>query len=448
MKTAREVVLLTLSACEKEGAWAGAYLSGALRQEGISGKEGALALRLCYGVLQNRMLCDFYISEFCTVPLRKLERMVLNALRLGAYQLLFLDKIPESAAVNESVKLVKKYSKNPKSAGLVNAVLRTMVRNQDHLPEVTGKNRIWQLSVQYSHPEWFVKEMYMRLGTEELEAFLRANNTEAPLSLQINPLKTDLETLQENLEIHLKGQVHPWLENCLELRQSGGPEQLDGWAQGLFWIQDPAAKLAVMAASPQKGWRVLDACSAPGGKSFAAAAQMKNIGQIQACDIHSRKLKLVQEGANRLGFSCIQTEVQDAGAFRAEWADQFNLVIADLPCSGMGVIRKKPDIRYHDPEPMKMLPKVQEHLLDCLSRYVKPGGVLLYSTCTVLKRENEDVVASFLADHPAFDLEGFSLPCPYGEAKEGMITLWPQRQGTDGFFISRMRKKDKGVIDD
>ncbi len=443
MKTAREIALLTLSACEKEGAWAGAYLSSAVNREHLDPRESALALRLCYGVLQNRALCDFYLSHFCTVPLKKLEDKILNAMRLGVYQLLFLDKIPASAAVNESVKLAKKYGKNPRSPGLVNAVLRGVIRNQDNLPPISTQDPVEYLSIQYSHPEWLVKEIYLTLGesVEETEAYLKANNTEANLTLQINPLKATLDAVQNNWKEPDKAMVHAWLPDCLEMRQSGSLEQLDGWKEGLFWIQDPAAKMAVMAATPQKGWKVLDACAAPGGKSFAAAALMENIGSIYACDIHKRKLQLVEEGAARLGFSCIQTEVQDTGKLREEWEQQFDLVIADLPCSGMGVIRKKPDIRYHLPEPMEALPAVQKRLLRCLSHYVKSGGILLYSTCTILKRENEEVVASFLADQSEFVLEAFSLPCPRGDAAEGMLTLWPQVQGTDGFFIARMRRK-------
>ncbi|MGI6497694.1 MAG: 16S rRNA (cytosine(967)-C(5))-methyltransferase RsmB [Oscillospiraceae bacterium] len=443
MKTAREVALLTLSANGEEGAWTGAYLNNAVNREHFDHRESALALRLCYGVLQNRALCDFYLSQFCTVPLRKLENKILNAMRLGVYQILFLDKIPISAAVNESVNLAKKYGKNPRSPGLVNAVLREVVRHQDKLPTIPTKDPIEYLSIRYSHPKWLVKEIYFALKKDikETEACLNANNTEASLTLQINPLKATPETLKSSLENQSRATPHPWLPGCLEVRQSGSLEQLAGWQDGLFWVQDPAAKLAVMAAAPQKGWKVLDACAAPGGKSFAAAALMENTGSIFACDIHKRKLQLVEEGAARLGFSCIQTEVQDAGKQRAEWEQQFDLVIADLPCSGLGVIRKKPDIRYHTPEPMEALPSVQKRLLRTLSRYVKPGGTLLYSTCTILTRENEDVVAAFLDEHSEFSLEAFSMPCPNGNATEGMLTLWPQVQGTDGFFIARMRRK-------
>ncbi len=441
MKTAREIALLTLSACSKEGAWAGAYLNSAIRREGLDSREGALALRLCYGVLQNRLLCDFYLSHFCTTPLKKLEDHVLNTLRMGLYQLLFLDKIPNSAAVNESVKLAKKYGKNPRSSGLVNAVLRAVIRNQQNLPSVPEKDPAERLSIQYSHPQWLVKELCEILTEKDTERFLKANNTEAPVTLQINPLKTSLQAVQENWEGPGNLTVHKWLPDCLQVDHGGDLEKVKGWSEGQFWVQDPAAKLAVMAAGPQKGWRVLDACSAPGGKSFAAAALMENEGSIHACDIHQRKLSLVEKGAARLGFTCIQTEIQDAGTRRGEWEGQFDLVIADLPCSGMGVIRKKPDIRYHAPDSMKRLPEIQKRLLNNLSHYVKPGGILLYSTCTILKRENEEVVASFLTDRRDFSLEAFSLPCPLGNASGGMLTLWPQIQGTDGFFIARMRRE-------
>lgn len=444
MKTAREIALRTLVAVEQEGAWAGAYLSQAVDREGLSHRDGALALRLCYGVLQNRTLCDFYLAHFCAMPLSKLERPVWNALRLGVYQLLFLDKIPASAAINESVKLAKRYGKHPRAAGLVNAVLRNLHRNRDALPDVPTKDPVKRLSLLYSHPEWLVKEICLTLGEAEAEAFFQANNREAPLAVQANPVQTTAASLLARWEGDENGRTatpHPWLPDCLELQGAGNPARLAGWGEGLFWVQDPAAKLSVLAAAPQAGWQVLDACAAPGGKSFAAAAEMGNAGQITACDIHPRKLQLVAEGASRLGFSCIQTAVQDAGAFREDWAQRFDLVLADLPCSGMGVIRKKPDIRYHPPEPMERLPEVQLRLLSNLSRYVKPGGVLLYSTCTVLRRENQDVVSAFLKGHPAYVPEPFSLPCPQGTAAEGQVTLWPQKQGTDGFFIARLRRK-------
>ena len=233
--------------------------------------------------------------------------------------------------------------------------------------------------------------------------------------------------------------AHPWLAGCMILSNTGNVECLDAFQRGLFYVQDAAARLAVMAADPQTGMRVLDACSAPGGKSFAAAIAMGDSGSIVSCDIHPHKQRLIEAGAKRLGLSCICAETQDSTQHRPDFEQTFDLVIADVPCSGLGVIRKKPDIRYKDPAPMEGLPAVQRRILNTVCTYVKPGGVLLYSTCTLLKRENEDIVAGFLKDNHDFTLEGFTLLEPIGGC-EGQLTLWPHRHGTDGFFIAKMRR--------
>lgn len=208
-------------------------------------------------------------------------------------------------------------------------------------------------------------------------------------------------------------------------------------------VQDAAAKLAALAAAPQPGWDVLDACAAPGGKSFAAAMEMKNSGQLTSCDIQPKKVKLIRSGAKRLGITSLNAEVANGRAFRPEWENRFDLVIADVPCSGLGIIRKKPDIRYKEPDMLENLPGIQQELLSNLSRYAKPGGVLLYSTCTVLQRENQQNVKDFLNGHSEYTLEGFDLPQPIGRVEEGMLTLWPHIHGTDGFFMAKLRKSCK-----
>lgn len=442
MKTARELALITLDACARGGAWAGSYLSDAVLSEEMDARESALALRLCYGVLQNRALLDFYLSHFCTSPYRRLEEQVRNCLRIGAYQLLFLDKIPSSAAVNESVNLAKKYGRNPRAPGLVNAILRTLDRNRDKLPELPSEDPEVYLALKYSHPEWFVKELCLMLGSEGAEQFLAADNAETPSLLQINTLRTTATETEKQMKAQKANiRPHSWLKDCLELREGGRLERYGAFSEGAFWVQDAAARLSVLAASPEPGWNVLDTCSAPGGKSFAAALDMENQGKITACDIHPRKLRMVEEGAARLGLTCIETCIQDAGAQKRDWANVFDLVIADLPCSGFGVIRKKPDIRYRPKELLAGLPGLQCALLDNVSGYVRPGGVLLYSTCTVFSRENEDVVHNFLKMHTDFSLEAFHLPGPAGMAEKGYITLWPHLHETDGFFIAKMRKK-------
>jgi 16S rRNA (cytosine967-C5)-methyltransferase len=233
--------------------------------------------------------------------------------------------------------------------------------------------------------------------------------------------------------------LHPWLPGCLTVSATGDLERLPAFQKGWFYVQDPAARLAVLAAGPEPGWSVLDACAAPGGKSFAAAIAMGDRGRVISCDIHPHKKKLLQAGAERLGLSILQAETQDSTQRRPEWAGAFDLVIADVPCSGLGVIRKKPDIRYKDPAPLAGLPRVQRDILNAVSDCVKPGGILLYSTCTLLERENEAVATGFLAEHPEFVLEPFALPGPAGQT-EGQLTLWPHRHGTDGFFIARLRR--------
>ena len=437
---ARETALLTLDACEKQGAWSNVHLKKAIRADGLDRRDAALASRLCFGVLQNKLLLDFYIGKFSTVKPEKLEPRVRQTLRLGLYQLLFLDKVPEHAAVNESVALARRYSRNPRSAGLVNAVLRAFLRQKDALPAVEGKDRVETLSLRYSHPRWLAESFVSRLDMEEAEALLRLNNEQPPTCVQVNTLQTTFEALAEALRgSEAEAQPHPWLKNCLLLSGTGDLEKLDSFQNGDFYVQDAASRLAVLACGVKPGGRVLDACAAPGGKSFAAAIQMENEGEVVSCDIHPHKIRLIQAGAARLGLTCVHAREQNAREFVQEWEGAFDAVLADVPCSGLGIIRKKPDIRYKDPKPMEGLPAVQRSILDNVSRYVKPGGVLLYSTCTLLQRENEDVVAAFLEAHPEFVLAPFTLPGSVG-ACGGSITLWPQRHGTDGFFVAKMRR--------
>lgn len=440
-QTARETALLALSACERQGAWSDGFLKKTLREAGLDSRDAALATRLCFGVLQNRLLLDFYIGKFSTTRPEKMEIKVRNALRLGVYQMAFMTKIPHNAAVNESVELTKKHCKNPRAAGMVNGVLRNVSRNIDRLPVIESGSREEYLSIRYSHPLWLVREFTALLGSEEAEALLEADNGQPPITAQINTCRATMEqTLERLAEAGVEAQPHPWLPDCLVLAGTGNLEHLTAFREGLFYIQDPAARLAVEVADPKPGMKVLDACAAPGGKTFASAIRMDGEGEIQSCDIHAHKEKLIQAGAERLGFDCIKTAVMDGKKHRPAFENAFDVVIADVPCSGLGIIRKKPDIRYKDPEPLAGLPAVQSAILDNVATYVKPGGVLLYATCTLLERENGDVVRDFLDRNKGFTLEKFQLPEPLGRADNGMFTFWPQRHGTDGFFIAKLRR--------
>ncbi len=434
---ARETALNVLIACRKEGAWSNGVLKDYTRRDGLDSRDAALAARLCYGVLQNRGKLDFYLKQLLTGKLKDLHPAVRDILHLGLYQLYEMDKIPQSAAVNESVTLAKKYCRKLRNAsGLVNGVLRNAVRSKDTLKQPKTLADI------YSHPQKLIDLLKDSLGGKCLEPMLKANNDFAPMVAQVNTLRTTAPELTELLEKeNVKTQPHPWLTDCLVLRATGDVEKLEAFQKGLFYIQDAAAKLSVLCAQLPENARVLDCCAAPGGKSFAAAIAMSGTGKITSCDIHPHKIQLIQKGAARLGISNLTARVQDASAFNPEWENAMDAVIADVPCSGYGIIRKKPDIRYKDPDTMLDLPGLQLAILRNQSRYVKPGGLLLYSTCTLLRRENEAVVEAFLQENPDFSPEVLPLPEVFPTNTTGMLTLVPGEYDTDGFFICRLRRK-------
>lgn len=434
---ARQTALNVLIACRKEAGWSNAVLKQYLSRDRLDRRESALATRLCYGVLQNRLKLDFYLSQLLTGKTKDLHPVVRDILHLGIYQLFEMDKIPVSAAVNEAVTLAKQYCPRQKNApGLVNAVLRKADRERETLAQPRSYVE------KYSHPQKLVDLLKGYVGKEALEPMLRANNDIPPMVVQVNSLRTSAGELTRLLEQEEIGvQPHSWLPDCLVLSGTGDLEQLDAFRQGLFYVQDAAARLSVLCAQLPENARVLDCCAAPGGKSFAAAIAMKGTGSVTSCDIHPHKITLMENGAKRLGLTNLTARVQDASCFLPEWENAMDAVIADVPCSGYGIIRKKPDIRYKDPDTMKELPALQGKILANQARYLRPGGVLIYSTCTLVRQENEQLVERFLQEHPDFTLEPLPLPAPFPENTSGMLTLVPGQYDTDGFFICRMRRR-------
>ena len=389
-------------------------------------------------MLQNRALLDFYLGQYCDQSFEKLEPFIRDVLRLGAYQILLMDRVPDSAAVSQAVEMVK-HHRRQRAAGMVNAVLRRLSGEKGSLPAIPRGEEAEYLSLRYSHPKWLTERLLDLLGMEEAEEFLRLDNEPAPVVVQRNPLRCGREefvTYWEQAGASLE--AHPWMSDCWLLTGAGDLEEQAAFQEGWFLVQDAAAKAAVLAAGPEPGQRVLDVCAAPGGKTFSAAMAMEDRGEIISCDIHPHKLALIEKGAERLGLACVRTELADGRENRAAWNESFDLVLCDVPCSGLGIIRKKPDIRYKDSKKLAGLPRVQRAILDNACRYVRPGGVLLYATCTILPEENSRVTAAFLAAHPDFHQEPFRLPG--GEETDGSLTLWPQRHGTDGFYICKMRR--------
>ena len=439
---AREAAFKTLEAYRRSKAWPDLTLGALIDIYSITERDAALATHIASGVMQNMALLDYYVASFSSLPLKKIQPNVLDVLRLSVYQIVFLTKVPHRASVDQGVALAKRHS-NPRAAGFVNADLRKAAHAAEDglLPEVTADSELMRLSIQYSHPEWLVEMLCERLGCDGAEALLAANNAQdTPVFANVNTLQANVGDVLYSLEIDgVQADRHEWLDDCIELRGSGKLRRLRSLIDGDIYIQDPASRLAVIAAGVKPGDFVIDGCSAPGGKAFAAAISMRDRGRIAACDVSAKKLHLVEDGAARLGLGIIEAVERDASESFEGFAGRADVVLADVPCSGFGIIRKKPEIRYKSEHDVSVFPEAQKRILSTLAQYVKPGGSLLYSTCTVLRRENEDVVDSFLGENAMFSREAFTLP-GIGEVPDGMITLWPHIHGTDGFFICRFRR--------
>ena len=436
---ARQTALDVLIACRKRAAWSNGVLKDYIERDKLDRRDAALATRLCYGILQHRGLLDFFLKQLLTGNIKDLHPLVRDILHMGLYQIYELDKVPDSAAVNESVTLAKKYCRWQRSApALVNAVLRNAVRTKGTLKIPTT------LEDRYSHPKELISLLGSYVGQEKLEPMLAANNDTPLTAVQVNTLRTTTEALMEELKSEdVVALPHSWMPDCLVLSNTGNLEKLKAFKEGLFYVQDAASRLAVMCAQIPQGEdiRVLDCCAAPGGKTFAAAIAMGGKGKVRSADIHRHKTTLIQHGADRLGLHNVLVREQDATENHPTWHGKMDVVLADVPCSGYGIIRKKPDIRYKDPKDMERLPELQLKILCKQAQYVKPGGVVIYSTCTLVRGENECVVEAFLKHHPDFVIEKLPLPGNFPINESGMLALVPGEYDTDGFFIAKLRRK-------
>ena len=402
--TGREAAVRALLAWEKQGAWSDAFLDALFRRERLPARERALAQQLCCGVIQNRTALDWYLQPYVRGTLQPSVRAIL---RTAVYQLAFLDRIPTAAAVDTAVELAKGFA-NPAAARVVNAILRRLTSAP--LPALPGGEDGESLALRYSHPRWLVDIWLERLGPENCRRMLEADNTVPPVLLRVNRLRADPETVSAALTAEGADFSPLALWDGFFALGSGSAAELRAFREGLVTVQDPAAALPVLCAGVTPGMRVLDACAAPGGKSFLLAQEMQDRGEILACDIHERKLDRLRSGAERLGIRCIRTMAGDARKPAAELRAAFDLVLADVPCSGMGVIRKKPEIRWKSREELASLPGIQWEILNSLAECVRPGGQLVYSTCTLLREENEAVIEAFLSQREDFHPAPLLLP--------------------------------------
>ena len=430
----REIAYLTLLRAASAEQYSNLALDSAIRKYHLTGADRAFFTQLIYGTIEREISLDWYIRCFSSVKQEKIEPGVMILLRMGIFQLLFLDRIPDSAAVNETVSLAKTHLHKGVS-GFINAVLRSIARSKSSLPmpeEGTAEYR----SVRYSCPVWLCRLWADSYGEERAERLL-AETLKHPLpTLRVNTLRITRRDLLAQLQAEgVACTPTQFSENGIQLSENLPISEFNALQNGLCFIQDEASQLCAEALQAEPGLRVLDACACPGGKSFSCAISMENRGTVIAADLHESKLSLVERGAARLGITSLTAAVQDASKLREEWIGSFDRVLCDVPCSGLGVLAKKPDLRRKKPEDIARLPELQYKILCRNAEYVKPGGLLVYSTCTLHPAENEENTVRFLREHPDF------VPCADRMPKAlASVTLFPDEFGTDGFFLAKFTR--------
>ena len=437
--TVRELALSLLSDYEVSGKYVNLSLSSHSADK-LSPQERGFLTVLLYTTVERKITYDYYIGAISGRSLDKIDQVTLNILRLGMCQIVHIDSVPNHAAVNETVALAR----NPGEKSFVNGVLRQAARlkAEGKLPLPPREKKLSRyLSVAYSFPLWLVKHFISLYGEEATEKLLDRFNTARYTDLTVNLTKTT----KENLVSLLKDaglEPESFIDSPLTVRlpESVNPRCLPGFEDGLFFVQDAACAVSAEALEVDRGHRVIDVCACPGGKSFAAAILSGN-GEVYSFDIHDSKLSLVENGAERLGLRNVRVGECDATKPREELFGSFDRVICDVPCSGLGVLAKKPDIRHKDNESLQNLPELQYEILEASANYLKDGGILVYSTCTLNPEENERVVERFLDGHKEFSSVDFAVGDIQSEG--GMLTLLPHVHGTDGFFIAKIRKEKK-----
>lgn len=427
---ARELALKILYKIDQENAYSNIELNQQLKENNkkLNDKDVGLISEIVYGVTTWRLTLDEIIKKYSKIKIKKISPWILNILRMGSYQIIFLDKVPKSAAVNESVNLAKRYGHNS-SSNFVNAILRK-IEKKDYEELFEIKDDIEKISKTTSMPEWIIKELLKNNDIKKVEKICQNSNIKPKVSIRINNLKiTKQELLKKLEEKNIKYQETDY-KDFLILDKVKNIESLDLFKEGYFTIQDISAGLTASILQAKDGENILDACSAPGGKTTYIAELMKNKGNIEAWDIHEHRTKLVQENAKRLGINIIKTKVKDATQYDEKYNERFDKILLDVPCLGIGVIKRKPDIKWQrKPEDIYEITKIQKIILKNCSQYLKKGGELVYSTCSILKEENEDIIFEILKQNKDFEI-----------TKNSIINIVPDCE-KDGFFICKLHKK-------
>ncbi len=437
MQNARRFTKDLLKVCFEKSSYSNILLDNALVKSDLSKQDKRFAANLFYGVIERRITLDAVINKYSKRPVEKLSSDILQILRMAVYQLLYMDSVPDRAAVYESVKLAKT-KKNPALCGYVNGVLRAFLRDGKRIPE--SNDEIDNLSVKYSCPKWLIEKWISEYGKDLALDMLETSVGRPPVTARLNVLKMPADEIVDGLrKSGIVTKTRNEVNNCVEFFDVGEISDLKAYNDGLFHIQDISSQLCCEILAPKPNETVLDVCSAPGGKAFTIAEIMNNQGRIIACDLHKQRVRLIENGAKRLGIDIIEAIVNDASVYSDEigLADK---VLCDVPCSGLGVIRRKPEIKYKNPNDFDSLKDVQRKILEVSSKYLKKGGVLVYSTCTLSRAENNEIIDWFLENNTDFEkgsINGFS-GIKNGEYK---VTVTPKMFDSDGFFIAKLIKK-------
>lgn len=409
-------------------------------------RDENLIREIVFGVLENMIYIDYILSKASKIKLKKIHPNILEILRIGIYQIIFMDRVPESAAVNESVKLAKKYG-HKGTIGFTNGVLRSISRDKEGFKSVDIKDKVKYLSIKYSHPEKLVERWIDQFGIEFTEDMCKANLEKPLLNIRVNTLKISKEELIKKLDVKkIIVKQAKYAEDALIVSNPYGVTELEEFKQGLFTIQDESSMLVGQIMDPEEDSKVIDVCSAPGGKATHIAQKMNNRGYILSRDIYSHKIKLIEENIKRLGIKNIETQEYDVLKRDDSLIEEFDYCLLDAPCSGFGLIRRKPEIKLtRKIEDIDSLSLLQYKMLESIKDYIKIGGYLIYSTCTIEDQENIDVINNFLNNNLNFKLVNIEDKIKNKEnlpnLKDGYIKLYPHIHATDGFFIAKMIKE-------